>query len=146
MATKRSTFQEGRKREKGLKMMLRKQKIRQSRKVMYSATCSEAVMCKKASFMKSSRVNPPETGDAPPPPTAHNMLRTPWRPSSLLIRNSSSIGKARSSKTQRGVISSNVSSICACKSGARLLAPSSYIHKMSSYSLELSVMVYGEKA
>lgn len=77
------------------------------------ATCSAAVICKKASFMKFSRVNPPAIATAPPPPTDHNMLRTPWRPSSLLDRYSSPRGKARSSKMQRGVISSSVSSICA---------------------------------
>lgn len=85
--------------------------------------------------MKSSRVKPPATGAAPPPPTAHKMLRTPRRPSSLLVRYSSPRGKARSSMTNRGVISSNVSSICACKSGARLLAPSSYIHKISIHQV-----------
>lgn len=90
-------------------------------------TCSAAVMCKNDSFMKSSRVKPPAIAAAPPPPTAHKMLRTPRRPSSLRARCSSSRGKAKSSKTQRGVISSSVSSICACKSGARLVAPSSYM-------------------
>jgi len=71
-------------------------------------------------------VNPPAITAAPPPPTAHKMLRTPRSPSSLFDRYSLPRGKASSSRTQRGVISSNVSSICACKSGARLLAPSSY--------------------
>lgn len=41
------------------------------------ATCSAAVIRKNASFMKPSRVNPPAIAGAPPPPTAHNMLRTP---------------------------------------------------------------------
>lgn len=92
-------------------------------------TCSAAFIFRNASFMKSSRVKLPAIAAAPPPPTAHRMLRTPWRPSSLRARCSSSRGKAKSSNTQRGVISSSVSSICVCKSGARLLAPSSYMIK-----------------
>lgn len=102
---------------------------------LFVNTCSAAVMCKNASFMKSSRVKPPAIAAAPPPPTAHKMLRTPRRPSSLRARCSSSRGKAKSSKTQRGVISSSVSSICACKSGARLVAPSSYISGRLLYSI-----------
>jgi len=110
-----------------------KQKLSRERieKLIDDNTCSAVVIRKNASFRKSSRVNPPAITAAPPPPTAHKMLRTPRRPSSLLDRYSSPRGRARSSRTQRGVISSNVSSICASKSGERLLAPSSYKTKIN---------------
>uniref|UniRef100_A0A0A9DPZ4 Uncharacterized protein n=1 Tax=Arundo donax TaxID=35708 RepID=A0A0A9DPZ4_ARUDO len=87
--------------------------------------CSADVIRKKASFMKDSRENPPPTVAIPPLPTLHNMFLAPCRPSWRLFLCFSSIGRARSSNTQRGVISSKVSSICASSSGARLLAPSS---------------------
>lgn len=111
-------------------------------KIIYGSTCSDVVIRKNASLRKSSRMNPPAITAAPPPPTAHKMLRTPRRPSSLLDWYSSPRGKASSSRTQRGVISSNVSSICACKSGARLLAPSSYtaVKINTSYSIKITIL------